>query len=86
MADSYIDPSPANFQAFKDLPRDGRVVRKWFNLSHTVDSQLGTRKAKVRVVGRSVCVRACVRASGCWSWHAGGRTRGRGWAPVVSRG
>ena len=22
MADSYIDPSPANFQAFKDLPRD----------------------------------------------------------------
>ena len=22
MASSYIDPSPANFQAFKDLPRD----------------------------------------------------------------
>ena len=22
MTDSYIDPSPANFQAFKDLPRD----------------------------------------------------------------
>ena len=22
MANSYIDPSPANFQAFKDLPRD----------------------------------------------------------------
>ena len=25
MASSYIDPSPANFQAFKDLPRDAPI-------------------------------------------------------------